>query len=241
MTAAALPFVVVAQNLPSHARNPIHTDAGAQAAGFVSALVAGVTTYAYLCHPPIAAWGLDWVANGSGEVRFRSPVYAGETISCTPTADGQAFEAVGSHPDQPAVRARLVTHLPDAHPVTRSERIADYRMKLDGEFGSDYAELAGDPLTLCRDHGVVHPAVWPALANHIVHRELAQGSWIHLRTRFEHHTLAPVGAVADIESTVIDRYERSGQRAVVNVRIRVDGIVTASLEHEAIIRLAAAD
>ncbi len=53
---------IKAQNLPEHARNPIHTDAGAQAAGFPRALVAGVTTYAYLTHPLIVAWGEDWLA-----------------------------------------------------------------------------------------------------------------------------------------------------------------------------------
>ena len=47
---------IIAQNLPEHARNPIHTDAGAQAAGFPRALVAGVTTYAYMTHPVVAAW-----------------------------------------------------------------------------------------------------------------------------------------------------------------------------------------
>src|SRR5680860_163226 len=63
-------WVVRARNLPEHAGNPIHTDAGARAEGFPSALVAGVTTYAYLTHPLVAAWGLDWLTRGGGEVRF---------------------------------------------------------------------------------------------------------------------------------------------------------------------------
>ena len=66
---------IKAQNLPEHARNPIHTDAGAQAAGFPRALVAGVTTYAYMTHPLIVAWGEDWLARGGGEIRFRRPVF----------------------------------------------------------------------------------------------------------------------------------------------------------------------
>jgi hypothetical protein len=36
-----MPWTVVARNLPEHARNPIHTDAGAHAAGLPRALVAG--------------------------------------------------------------------------------------------------------------------------------------------------------------------------------------------------------
>ena len=78
---------VVARNLPEHARNAIHTDAGARAQGFPRALVAGVTTYAYLVHPAIDAWGLDWVAHGGGEVRFRRPVFDGDTVRCVPTPD----------------------------------------------------------------------------------------------------------------------------------------------------------
>ena len=53
-------WTVQARNLPDHASNKIHTDDGARAAGFESALVAGVTTYAYLTRPLVAAWGLDW-------------------------------------------------------------------------------------------------------------------------------------------------------------------------------------
>ena len=51
------PWTVTARNLAHHARNPIHTDAGAQAQGFPRALVAGVTTYAYLTHPVVAGVG----------------------------------------------------------------------------------------------------------------------------------------------------------------------------------------
>ena len=74
------PFTVIAQNLPEHARNPIHTDEGARAAGFERALVAGVTTYTYMTHPIVEAWGLDWLTFGGGEVRFRRPVFAGDTL-----------------------------------------------------------------------------------------------------------------------------------------------------------------
>ena len=58
------PWPVVARNLSEHSSNPIHPDAGAQAAGFPAALVAGVTTYAYLTHPIVAAWGRDGLEHG---------------------------------------------------------------------------------------------------------------------------------------------------------------------------------
>src|SRR5688500_13710162 len=98
--ATPAPYAVVAQNLPEHARNPIHTDAGAQAAGFPRALVAGVTTYAYLTHPIVAAWGLDWLAGGTAVVRFRSPVFLDDELICRPeTAGGECTISalVGGH------------------------------------------------------------------------------------------------------------------------------------------------
>ena len=85
--AAPVSWSVVAQNLPEHARNPIHTDAGAQAAGFPRALVAGVTTYAYLTHPIVVAWGVEWLQRGGGEVRFRRPVFDHDLLRCTPSPD----------------------------------------------------------------------------------------------------------------------------------------------------------
>ncbi|MGI9595646.1 MAG: hypothetical protein ACR2QK_05780, partial [Acidimicrobiales bacterium] len=65
------PWSTSAVNLPDHADNPIHTDAGAQAAGFDRALVAGTTVYAYMTHPIMDGWGLDWLAGGGGELRLR--------------------------------------------------------------------------------------------------------------------------------------------------------------------------
>jgi len=101
---------VVAQNLPEHARNPIHTDAGAQAAGFPRALVAGVTTYAYLTHPLIVAWGEDWLARGGGEIRFRRPVFDHDVLRCVPFVEDDAVsvQAITSEPEQPRAFFRAV-------------------------------------------------------------------------------------------------------------------------------------
>ena len=65
-----------------------------------------------------------------------------------------------------------------------------------------------------------------------------EGPWIHTRSRIRHHSTAQVGAVAVVEAVLIDRFEtRSGSRAVLDVRISVDGMLVASLEHEALVSL----
>ena len=95
---------IIAQNLPEHARNPIHTDEGAQAAGFPRALVAGVTTYAYMTHPIVTAWGLDWLKSGGGEFRFRKPVFDKDVVTCQPTVirDGVRIDVLTAESEDPS-------------------------------------------------------------------------------------------------------------------------------------------
>ncbi|HWL42115.1 MAG TPA: hypothetical protein VNQ73_04160 [Ilumatobacter sp.] len=240
MPSAALPLApwrVVACNLPEHARNAIHTDAGAQAAGFPRALVAGVTTYAYLCHPLAAAWGLDWVAGGGAELSFVSPVFDNDLVECVIAGDdADIVEARVGGERRAAVRGLLVA--PTFEFSAGGEPLPTLEVDLVGEFGADYATRAGDDLDLFASHGVVHPAVWVALANSVVHRNLVDGPWVHTRSTIAHHAAARAGGRAHVASRVIDRFERrSGERAVLAVEITVDNAPVATVEHEAIIRL----
>lgn len=230
---------VTAQNLPEHARNPIHTDAGAQAAGFPRALVAGVTTYAYLTHPLLVAWGADWLAHGGGEVRFRRPVFDGDRVQCV-VVNGEGVatvDAITDEPEQPRAVFRAVADGGAAPAMRPGEELRPVEIVLAGEFGSDYGSRAGDDLGVCADLAAVHPAVWPALANHLVHAQVARGSWIHTRSIIRHHALAPAGATALVRGVVVRRFASHGERAVLDVRIEVGSQVVATLEHEAIVAL----
>jgi hypothetical protein len=234
-------YTVIAQNLPEHAHNPIHTDQGAQAAGFERALVAGVTTYAYMTHPVVEAWGRQWLAFGGGEVSFRRPVFAGDTVQCRPTvgADGETvlIEACTGSGDDPRATFLAVRRADAPIAMRTGERLRSRQIRLDGELGGDYGERAGEYLALYEQQGLVHPAVWPAIGNFVVHRDVARGSWIHTRTIVRHHAAAQAGRVADVHSVVVRRYERHGESAVLDVHIEVDGVLVASLEHEAIVAL----
>lgn len=232
------PWSVTAVNLPEHARNAIHTDAGARAAGFPRALVAGVSTYAYMVHPMIAAHGLDWVAHGGGEVRLRRPVFDGDTVRCVPSPDEPLLiSALTDSPDQPRALFRAVLDSGDPAPMRPGEKLPDMRFAMSGEWGPDYGRRLGDAHTLCTDNNVVHPAVWPALANAVFHEHVARGSWVHTRSIVRHHALVRGGATATVRSVVVDRREQGGERAVADIHIEVDGTVVASLEHEAIVAL----
>lgn len=231
---------VEARNLAEHAGNAIHTDEGARAAGYPAALVAGVTVYAYLAHVPVAAWGIDWLRSGGAEVSFRSPVMAADEVECAPrrSDDGWVVEA----------RARGAVHAtadvwPTGPPEVARDRplrvpLARREATLDGRW-ADYGERAGDDLSLYAHQGIVHPAVWPALANEMMSAHFVRGSWIHTRSRIAHHGVGPVGATAVIDPVLVDYFQtRSGHRAVLDITIAVRGERVAVIEHEAIVELA---
>ena len=230
---------IVAQNLPEHARNPIHTDAGAQAAGFPRALVAGVTTYAYMTHPLVVAWGEDWLTRGGGEIRYRRPVFDQDVLRCVPVFEDNAVlvEAITSEPEQPRAIFRAVRDGGEVKPLRDGEVLPSKEFQLIDTFSSDYGSRAGDDFSFYADRGLVHPAVWPALANDIVYNYVARGSWVHMRSIIRHHATAKVGTTAELRSVVVRRFESHGERAVLDVHIVVGGQVVASLEHEAIVAL----
>jgi acyl dehydratase len=231
---------VLARNLPDHATNTIHTDEGARAAGFESALVAGVTTYAYLTHPLVAAWGIDWLTRGGGEVRFTAPVFADARVDCVPVADGGAVVVDAVCPDQernPRATFRAVRDAGPPRSMRGGEALPSRRIELGSTTSADYGLRAGDDLELYADEGVMHPVIWPAIANDVFSAELVRGPWIHTRSIIRHHAPGPVGAFVDVHATVVERYERRGQRAIADILIEHDGRPLATLEHEAIVDL----
>ena len=245
MPSPIVAWQTTASNLAEHARNPIHTDEGAQAAGFPRALVAGVTTYAYLTHPLIVGWGREWLEHGGGEVRFRRPVFDGDNLRCVPSEEPQVeqagrivlIRAVTDEPDQPRATFAATRDSGALAAMRDGERLPDLSIALVGEWGSDYGIRAGDELPFCVDHNFVHPAVWPALANNAVHQFVARGSWIHTRSIIRHHGVAQGGETALVRSTVVRRFQSHGERAILDIQIEVAGTIVASIEHEAIVAL----
>ncbi len=232
LTAWSAPAV----NLAEHADNAIHTDAGAQAAGFPAALVAGVTVYAYMTHVPTAAWGLEWLRAGGAHVRFRSPIFDGEVVNYVPGIDGTVEATVGGSIRSACVVTRLGTH-PERCTGTGQELkpisfVAD-------ESWETYATRAGDNLTIYDERKILHPVTWMRIANQFFHEQIVTGPWIHVRSSLAHHGVAAHGSTIHATARLIDRFDsRAGERAILDVRISADGQPVATYEHEAIIRVA---
>ena len=237
MTQAALrPWSARAINLPEHADNPIHTDAGAKASGYPAAIVAGTSVYAFLTHPPAASWGLDWVTAGGGELRLQRPVFDADLVDCVieGSADSPTVEAqVGGATKATFAVERVAAALPERE----GEHLETFEVILSERWAA-YGMRSGDDLSLYATEGIVHPAAWPALANNVFRRYLIDGPWIHTRSRIVHCGRAPAGETAVVASTVVDRFEtRAGERALVDVRVFVAGNLVAEIEHEALVRL----
>lgn len=237
MTTQLATWSVSVPNLPDHADNPVHTDEGGRAAGFPGAIVAGTSVYAVMTHVPAAAWGLDWVATGGCEVRFKAPVLADEHIDIVPTeTDDGGWSLEAGTPGQP--RAIATVWLDAESPEPRAGEPLD---DLAGSMRAwaDYGQRCGDDLELYGQHDIVHPSAWPCIANRIFVEQLIDGGWVHVRSRIAHLRAAPRHGDFSTRAVVVDRFDsRAGERALVHCTIDVDGEPACFIEHEAIVRLA---
>src|SRR5262245_50503278 len=75
------PYTVSARMPAEPSENQIHQDGLAREMGFRGGLVPGVTVYAWMTHPVVAALGPAWLERGGFSVRFTKPVYFDEPVS----------------------------------------------------------------------------------------------------------------------------------------------------------------
>ena len=224
-------------NLPDHADNLIHTDEGARAAGFPGALVAGTTIYAYMTHPPAAAWGLDWVGGGGCELHLRRPVFDDDTVDCVVSID-DGDPVVSATVNGDAQSSLRLWKQIDAPELRDGDSFPAMHLEL-SDAHIDYALRCGDDLSLYAEHQIAHPVTWAQLANHVFIDNLVTGPWIHVRSKIYHEGVAPIGAAVRVESNLLDRFaSRAGERALVDMRVFANDQPVATIEHEAIIVLA---
>lgn len=234
MNAPLLRWQTAAINLAEHADNPVHTDEGATAAGFPSALVAGTTVHAYLTHPPAAAWGAAWLDNGWSELRLLSPVFDNDTVDLVPNSEGMIEALVDGQ-----LRATLAVaaHAPAATPRSVLAQHHDLTFDLAEGLGG-YGQRAGDDLDVYDAEGRAHPAVWPCIGNSVTKEFHVTGPWVHVRSAITHLGFVASDAVVTVTTALVDRFEtRSGERVVLDIEASVGGALVARIEHESIIRL----
>ena len=261
MTAPA-DYPVVARNIDPTSDNKIHDDEVAQQFGFSGALVPGVELFAYLTHPLVEAWGTDFLSRGAMSVRFRRPVYDGETVvaSAQAASDSAADVELRLRGPDEAVRsvgtARRVggdsvdldaftpAPLPDplasASPeVLRPGPLGSISEEVTAEGAERYLADINETLPLYRQQDVVHPGALLRMVNAVLMRNVVLGPWIHTASSCAFLGVARVPTLLRAHAVVTDTFERNGHDYVrYDALVLSDDLPVMAVDHTAIFRVA---
>jgi acyl dehydratase len=231
------PYHLVARNTATDSSNKIHDDSVARTFGFAGGLVPGVVVHAYMTHPAVEHWGLEWVSSGSIKARFVEPVYDGEEITVQPTSDdaivvtrpsgmeaavGSAGWAAPSSVTDVDLHRWPYRSLPprdERPPASEDVFVAQPLLgALDVHFRLDLAHLylasIGETLPLYAEEGIAHPGWLIAQANYVLSANVVLGPWIHVSSDVRHLGLVHDGELISTRALVSSTFERKGHRFV---------------------------
>jgi acyl dehydratase len=236
-------YRVKARNTAERSENPIHADAVARRHGFPGALVPGVTTYAYLTHPLVSAFGADWLDRGTATLRLLKPVLPGDelTISgsvthrdasevtvslaaCTATGDARATLVATVPADAPApvdVTAYRMTPLPAERPPVSREHLLGTRdlgtptTRYDAARAAEYLTAIEDSSPIYRGaEARIHPAFYLDQANRALDQNVRLGPWVHIASGIRHLGAAREGETLRTLGRVQSVSETKGREIV---------------------------
>jgi acyl dehydratase len=209
---------LVAFNTATASANKIHDDEVAKRFGFRGGLVPGVDVYAYLCHPPVQAWGLEWLVRGTMRARFHQPVYDGHRVDITPGADGRLELRDEAGELCADGRATLPgrTAAPPASPEVLVPGTAlglaphGFRADRAGEYLADVRETA----PIYAAEGIAHPGWILRDANYVLSSNVRLGPWIHVESIVQHHDVVRDGEEVTARALVTREWDHKGHRFV---------------------------
>ncbi|HET7343931.1 MAG TPA: hypothetical protein VFL90_20880 [Methylomirabilota bacterium] len=244
MSVESLPvWRVRARNTSTQSENKIHDDTVARRYGFGGGLVPGVTVYAYLTEPLVAALGAAWLERGTASVRFARPVLDGDALEVsgavtTRDARGLAATVAGGTAANPEA-ATLESTLPSGSPTPvnlalyraaplPTERLDASRAHLasletlgtpvalyDEARAAEWVERVSDPLPLYRGRGGwVHPAFFLDQANKALSLNVRLGPWIHAGSVVRHLGGARIGERLATRGRVRSLFDKKGREFV---------------------------
>lgn len=236
----ALPAYHVSAAMPSEPfENKIHEDDLARVYGFKGGLVPGVTVYAWMIHPVVAALGESWLARGSAWARFAKPVYyeeeavvqarvaeraagavsldlavlnsAGELCATGQAALGPLEGAVPDLARYPA--APLPEERPPAsrEALETREHLGTPWLHLEPATAAGFLDKYSERLPLYRGPGApLHPAIYLDLGNRALDRNVRMNPWIHVESEVRHLGPARVGERLEMRGRVERLFEKKG-------------------------------
>lgn len=236
-------YHVKARNTSQQSENAIHHDDVARRYGFRGGLVPGVTIYAYLTEPLVAAFGSAWLERGTATVRFQKPVMDGEELQVTAvvgarSATGVTATAIGATAGAPEAATLGLTlpagsptavnlsvypaaPLPEPRPEATRAHLASLGAlgtpvnTYDEACASEWLDRVDDPLPLYRGRGGwVHPAFFLDQANKALRQNVRLGPWIHVGSVVRHLGGARVGETLATRGRVRSVFEKKGREFV---------------------------
>jgi hypothetical protein len=230
-------------NQATESSNQIHSDEMAKAYGFKGGLVPGVTISAYLMHPAVVAWGVDWLGRGRAQVVVTKPLYDGfEFDVIVSDVSENAYEAVlidqegtrcahasvalNDNPPTPPRRRGDALLVRDAQiPAVSYEVLADMQSRgmhaLPARWHADqnmatYLQQVSDMPELLRFDGAgfANGAFMLGLTNWVLAGNTYMNPWVHVQTDSQFFAPVPQNAELVVECAVADLFERKGHKFV---------------------------
>lgn len=240
-----LPAHRVSAAMPADAvENKIHEHGLARALGFRGGLVPGVTVYAWMTHPVVAALGRAWLERGTFRARFSNPVYFDESIVVRAAVTERSSDLVtietravndagetcatatfglssGATPSAPDVAAYPAAALPAERPPVSREVLAAQPvlgtpdLLLDAAAARGFLDRVGEPLPLYTGpQAPAHPGLYLAEANRALSRNVLVSPWIHVESEGQHLGPLMVGERLETRARIGRLFERKGHEFV---------------------------
>ena len=223
--------------------NRIHSDEVAKEFGFKGGLVPGVTVSAYLMHPAVEAWGLDWLGRGRAHIVVSKPLYDSDRFQVDLSDETDAsYKAVLSNAEGMQCASGFVdiNDAPPEPPVMRGDpllkkgqaipdasREAMEKLKKQGMFAlplrwdcthnmAGYLRNRAQMPELLRldGGGYANPSFMLGLTNWVLAGNACMNPWIHLQTDSQFFAPVPNGSDLVCECAISDPYEKKAHEFV---------------------------
>ena len=233
----------IAFNQAPNSANQIHGDDVAKQYGFRGGLVPGVTISAYLIHPAIEAWGMDFLNRGAAHVRVGSPLYDEEPFTVSVLGQDETSYRAEINQSGGKVSATAEVSLPElapAAPARRGDPIADRdytpppasfevfeRLRSEGCMAFRYRWSSRHNMhTYLRDDALVpelhrldgggyaNMGFLLGCSNWVLASNAHMNPWVHLETRSQNYRAVPLDSSIITEMAVQDFYEKKGHEFV---------------------------
>ena len=224
--------------------NKIHEDGLAREFGFRGGLVPGVTVYAWMTRPVVAALGGAWLDHGTFSVRFARPVYFGQEVAVRTSVASHSRDEVTIQArvvnDEDEVCATATMGLPlgplltlpelgaypaaplpaERPPATRAHLAAHPvlgtpELLLERSVIDAFLARVRDTLPIYRDPDApAHPGLYLDQANRALDRNVRVSPWIHVESHGQHLSVPRVGQRLETRARVKSLFQGKGHEFV---------------------------